>query len=103
MRDIEDTEKEGEKPVHDCLIADCGELPRGTDLASIPTFIAEVRPAVRLLMPAHYQQHASGGRGRAGETAYMPALGSARLEDDGSMFPSCLLPMTWPCQPLVKT
>ncbi len=43
MRDIEDTKKEGnEKPVHDCLIADCGELPLDTDLASIPTFIAEV-------------------------------------------------------------
>ena len=54
VRDIEDTEKEGEKPVQGCLIADCGELPRDTNLASIPTFIAEVWPAVLLLMPAHY-------------------------------------------------
>ena len=54
MRDVEDTEKEGEKLIHDCLIADCGELPRDIDLASIPTFIAVVRPAVLLLMPAHY-------------------------------------------------
>ena len=54
VRDIEDTEKESEKPVQGCLIADCGELPQDTDLASIPTFIAEVWPAVLLLMPAHY-------------------------------------------------
>lgn len=42
VRDVEETEKEGEKPLQDCRIADCGELPRGTDLTSIPTFIAQV-------------------------------------------------------------
>ena len=43
VRDVEDTEKVGEKPVQDCVIADCGELPVGTDLAAIPTFTAQVR------------------------------------------------------------
>lgn len=42
VRDVEDTEKAGEKPVQQCVIADCGELPAYTDLASIPTFTAQV-------------------------------------------------------------
>lgn len=42
VRDIEDTEVAGEKPVLECTIADCGELPQSTDLACIPTFVAQV-------------------------------------------------------------
>ncbi|CAK0785606.1 hypothetical protein CVIRNUC_008817 [Coccomyxa viridis] len=41
VRDVEDTEKVGEKPVHDCVIVDCGELPADADLAAIPTFTAQ--------------------------------------------------------------
>ena len=43
VRDVEDTKKVGEKPVQDCVIAECGELPADTDLASIPTFTAQVQ------------------------------------------------------------
>ena len=43
VRDVEDTEKAGEKPVQDCIIADCGQLPADTDLASSPTFTAQVQ------------------------------------------------------------
>ena len=45
VRDVEETEKEGEKPVQECRIADCGEIPSNADLTSIPTFIAQVRAA----------------------------------------------------------
>ncbi|CAL5224429.1 g7113 [Coccomyxa viridis] len=41
VRDVEETEKEGEKPVQECRIADSGQLPGDTDLTSIPTFIAQ--------------------------------------------------------------
>ena len=47
VRDVEDTEKVGEKPVQDCVIADCGELPADADLAAIPTFTAQVRARSR--------------------------------------------------------
>ena len=42
VRDVEETEKEGEKPVQECRIAECGQLPSDADLTSIPTFIAQV-------------------------------------------------------------
>lgn len=45
VRDVEETEKEGEKPAQECRIAECGEIPSHTDLTSIPTFIAQVCPA----------------------------------------------------------
>ena len=50
VRDVEDTEKVGEKPVQDCVIAECGELPADANLAAIPTFTAQVRPCSRELV-----------------------------------------------------
>ena len=47
VRDVEETEKEGEKPVQECRIADSGQLPGDTDLTSIPTFIAQVCTTTR--------------------------------------------------------
>ena len=49
VRDVKDTEKVGEKPVQDCVIAHCGELPADADLAAIPTFTAQVRACSREL------------------------------------------------------
>lgn len=43
VRDVEETEKDGEKPNQECRIVDSGELPQDSDLTSIPTFIAQVR------------------------------------------------------------
>ena len=42
VRDVEETEKEGEKPTQECRIAKCGQLPSNADLTSIPTFVAQV-------------------------------------------------------------
>ena len=43
VRDVEETEKDGEKPIQECRIVESGELPQDSDLTSIPTFIAQVR------------------------------------------------------------
>ena len=41
VRSLEMTETENERPLRECLIAECGELPHDTDLASITTYPTE--------------------------------------------------------------
>jgi hypothetical protein len=42
VRELESVEVEGDKPVRECLVSDCGELPPDADLASIKTYPTEV-------------------------------------------------------------
>ncbi|EIE27802.1 cyclophilin-type peptidyl-prolyl cis-trans isomerase [Coccomyxa subellipsoidea C-169] len=41
VRTLENVEVAGEHPAQECLIADCGELPADTDLATIATYLTE--------------------------------------------------------------
>ncbi len=63
VRTLENVEVAGEHPAQECLIADCGELPADTDLATIATYLTEVRltpaptvPCMQYPLLAHAKQ-----------------------------------------------